>query len=393
MKCSACGADNNDKQLNCNFCGASLNNSTNSISTSLVEKRADDAFGWFTDMVSDNKGSRCFKSKNAIFPFPLFHKDNEVLINLYYSENEVYFTLSLSVKGYYSDGNFNTLRIKVFENDTQLLILESNDIISVVESKISSGQWHLHYVTFKVKIDRYTLDSLIKLKNGKLILGDEKKAYDNLTSGKLFVNLSNCSNYFILIGSYNSFFKETVQFESVIKSFEEIQKAIYFEKKFLPEHIYNRIFETQYPSFINIQSMNFEELTEAFKNMKIEEFKKYTDENVERIQTIILNRSKQKDLDKNALDQNSATQKSNKKDTSCFIATATMGSYDHPVVVDLRLFRDNWLLKREWGVAFTNWYYTHGPKIAKMIEKSNILKKLSYILIIKPIYLIIRSIK
>jgi hypothetical protein len=336
--------------------------------------------------VSDNKGYSCYKSKNAVFPFPLFHKDNEVVINIYYSEIEVYLTLSLSVKGYYSDGNFNTLRIKVFENDTQLLILESNEIISVVESKISSGQWHLHYVTFKVRIDRYTLDSLIKLKNGKLILGDEKRAYDNLTSGKLFVNLSNSSNYFILIGSYNSFFTQTVQFESVIASFEEIQKAIYFENKFLPEHIYNRIFETKYPCFINIQSMNFEELTEAFKNMKIEEFKKYTDENVERIQKFILNRSKQKELDKNVLDQNSATQKSNKKDRSCFIATATMGSYDHPVVVDLRLFRDNWLLKREWGISFVNWYYKKGPHVAAIIEKSYILKIISYYIIIKPLH-------
>ncbi len=42
-----------------------------------------------------------------------------------------------------------------------------------------------------------------------------------------------------------------------------------------------------------------------------------------------------------------------------------MGDYNHPVVVDLRMFRDNWLLKRNWGVQFTNWYYTHGPKIHK----------------------------
>lgn len=75
---------------------------------------------------------------------------------------------------------------------------------------------------------------------------------------------------------------------------------------------------------------------------------------------------------------------------NCFIATATMGSYDHPVVVDLREFRDNWLLERKWGVTFTNWYYTHGRKAAILIEKSTILKKISYFLIVLPLHLIIK---
>jgi hypothetical protein len=73
---------------------------------------------------------------------------------------------------------------------------------------------------------------------------------------------------------------------------------------------------------------------------------------------------------------------------NCFIATAAMGSYDHSVVMDLRIFRDNWLLKRKWGVRFTNWYYTHGPKAAKIIEKSIILKKITFLLIVKPLQII-----
>ena len=77
----------------------------------------------------------------------------------------------------------------------------------------------------------------------------------------------------------------------------------------------------------------------------------------------------------------------------CFIATAAMGSYDHPVVMDLRLFRDNWLLKRNWGVAFTKWYYTYGPKAARVIEKSVVLKRLAYIIIVKPLQLVTRYFK
>jgi hypothetical protein len=83
-----------------------------------------------------------------------------------------------------------------------------------------------------------------------------------------------------------------------------------------------------------------------------------------------------------------SSQKPKNKKGNCFIATATMGSYDHPVVMDLRIFRDEWLLKRNWGVRFTNWYYTHGPKAAKLIEKSTLLKRISYFLFIKPIHFI-----
>ena len=72
----------------------------------------------------------------------------------------------------------------------------------------------------------------------------------------------------------------------------------------------------------------------------------------------------------------------------CFIATAAMGDYNHPVVVDLRTFRDEWLLKRKWGISFTNWYYTHGPKAASIIEQSKFLRKLTFCIVIKPLQVI-----
>lgn len=78
---------------------------------------------------------------------------------------------------------------------------------------------------------------------------------------------------------------------------------------------------------------------------------------------------------------------------SCFVATATMGDHDHPTVMDLRLFRDNWLLKRQWGIDFTNWYYTHGPKAASVIEKSTFLRKLTYICIVKPLQIITKKLR
>lgn len=78
---------------------------------------------------------------------------------------------------------------------------------------------------------------------------------------------------------------------------------------------------------------------------------------------------------------------------SCFIATATMGSYDNPMVMELRYFRDNWILQKKWGNSFVRWYYVNGAIVAKFIEKSFVLKKLSYILIVKPLVFLSRFLK
>lgn len=78
-----------------------------------------------------------------------------------------------------------------------------------------------------------------------------------------------------------------------------------------------------------------------------------------------------------------------KKD-ACFIATATLGDINHPDVIDLRKFRDEWLLKQTWGIKFTKWYYVYGSKAATIIEKSFFLKKVSYYILVKPTHIISR---
>jgi hypothetical protein len=77
----------------------------------------------------------------------------------------------------------------------------------------------------------------------------------------------------------------------------------------------------------------------------------------------------------------------------CFIATAAVGSYYHPEVMELRKFRDNWILKKQWGESFVKWYYHYGAIAAKFIEKSFVLKKLSYLLIVKPLVYLSRIVK
>nr|WP_315142038.1 CFI-box-CTERM domain-containing protein [uncultured Flavobacterium sp.] len=79
--------------------------------------------------------------------------------------------------------------------------------------------------------------------------------------------------------------------------------------------------------------------------------------------------------------------------TGCFIATATMGSYEHPTVMELRYFRDYWILQKSWGYGFVQWYYHYGGVAAKFIEKSFILKMISYLCIVKPFFYLSRILK
>jgi hypothetical protein len=81
------------------------------------------------------------------------------------------------------------------------------------------------------------------------------------------------------------------------------------------------------------------------------------------------------------------------KKSGCFIATATMGCYEHPTVMELRYFRDNWILQKSWGEGFVKWYYHYGAIAAKDIEKSFVLKKISYLLIVKPLVYLARIVK
>jgi hypothetical protein len=76
--------------------------------------------------------------------------------------------------------------------------------------------------------------------------------------------------------------------------------------------------------------------------------------------------------------------------SGCFVATAVYNDYNHPVVLDLRFFRDNYLDKLNWGKEFINFYYKYSPGIANIIEKNKILRFLALISLIKPLHRIIK---
>jgi hypothetical protein len=82
------------------------------------------------------------------------------------------------------------------------------------------------------------------------------------------------------------------------------------------------------------------------------------------------------------------TQSEHKPNEGCFIATACYKNYNHPIVLELRFFRDNFLQKRSWGRRFIKFYYKHSPKYARYIATNNVLKTISKVAIIKPLYYI-----
>ena len=68
----------------------------------------------------------------------------------------------------------------------------------------------------------------------------------------------------------------------------------------------------------------------------------------------------------------------------CFVITATFGDHNHPTVLFLKYFRDSWLEHRIFGKQFIQAYYKIGPSIAALIEKSYLLKVISYYFIVLP---------
>jgi len=77
--------------------------------------------------------------------------------------------------------------------------------------------------------------------------------------------------------------------------------------------------------------------------------------------------------------------KNNDNNNDCFIATATMGDFDHPYVISLRRFRDLNLLPYPTGIKFVNFYYRFSPYFADIISKSKNLRHISLFLLIKPL--------
>lgn len=99
---------------------------------------------------------------------------------------------------------------------------------------------------------------------------------------------------------------------------------------------------------------------------------------------------RKKDKDNVLANLDSIKLQKDEKKSNCFIATATMGDFNDPIVVDLTSFRDNWLIKRNWGRVLISCYYILGKRPARLIEKSYLLRAISKMVIVKPTHYIIK---
>ncbi len=79
--------------------------------------------------------------------------------------------------------------------------------------------------------------------------------------------------------------------------------------------------------------------------------------------------------------------------SSCFVATAVYQNENHPVIDDLRSFRDKWLDKRKLGKKFIVWYYSKGPVLAAWVDKSKVRKFLTLFFLIKPLHYFIKLLR
>jgi hypothetical protein len=80
-----------------------------------------------------------------------------------------------------------------------------------------------------------------------------------------------------------------------------------------------------------------------------------------------------------------------KSDSKCFVITATMNNPSHPIVDEFRAFRDTKLLTNVFGRVFVSFYYKVGPLAALVISQSIILRTLSFLFFVNPVYKMIKN--
>jgi len=68
----------------------------------------------------------------------------------------------------------------------------------------------------------------------------------------------------------------------------------------------------------------------------------------------------------------------------CFVATATLGNEHHPILYNLRTYRDTRLQASVVGRIFIRLYYASAPPLASAIEQSRFLRSLAYRCIVRP---------
>jgi tetratricopeptide (TPR) repeat protein len=424
IKCSSCGSPQNiNSQLICSYCGSQLNINNESSETDVKyfelaiykynSEEYEEAYILFNDILSNNpavfsawvymifsKGLKKELKKETDTIINLKRKDIDLIINKVNSINDIELIENLLLRNYEKKCDLQIIGDVVFLT-TPLLDETLSSYKRMASYKIEKKREfveNLLYLSEKFsdafcsKIIThliYSIDFPLKCKEWTLKSSFSFLVSDYLIPIERIISLApilkkDIENSELLISKIIDLNNNILNFAL---NFIDEKIEYYLNHKYLTlsEHTIQNYTENikTLSDNINLSNLIFDQLqkTSLSFNGKILH-NSSTNLSKNSIDEITLKFEKLKKI--------SSKEENSKK---CFIATAAMGDYNHPVVVDLRSFRDDWLLKQIWGVSFINWYYTHGPKAAIIIENSYLLRKITFLFLIKPLQIITKKLK
>lgn len=268
MKCSACGAENDSKQINCIFCGESLINSTTRIETDLIN--ADDKHSFFVKKFINGEGKEVIES-------------NEIGLKLVEVKNGRYFlyfiSLSLidkselflnlyawvSTKSFTWDGECQTLELKIKFSESETINFNVNYTSYKEDNQLASWEYGNHSrVYFRVP---FTKELFLKMI-------ESKKCVFSIKARTEFIEKISLSSEIIIpfCGFYNYVYNTSIRLDDVNKFWSDKMKLNLIKKKGL---------------FLAIEK-NID-LKKASEQLDYIQFKDWINSNKEKINSIIKN--------------------------------------------------------------------------------------------------------
>lgn len=226
MKCSACGAENQSKLLNCTFCGISLNNSITKIESDSVIQ--DDKYSFFVKRSFNGEGKEILESEEIglklvemtngkyflyFISFSLIDK-SELFINLYAVTNRKSFTW---------DGKCQSLELKIIYNQEETINFKVNYSSNKDDNQLSLLYGNFTRVYFRIPFSKELL--LKMLKSDDVVLNIKARSeYDEI------INLSS-ENLVSICGYYNNIYNSSIRIDDVNKYWSDKMKLNLIKKK------------------------------------------------------------------------------------------------------------------------------------------------------------------
>ena len=212
MNCTACGAENNPRELKCTFCGVSLNNSTTRIVTDLVNP--DDMYPFFVKKSINGEGKETLESGEVGLKFvqmstrpPLYFisfsllDKSDLFINLYAVANRKSFTW---------DGECQSLELKIIYNQHETINFNVNYLSYKDDNQLSSVYGNSTRVYFR---GPFTKELLLKmLESDDVVLNI--KAQGKYREEEISLN---SENLMLIYGYYNNIYNSSIRIDDVKK--------------------------------------------------------------------------------------------------------------------------------------------------------------------------------